>query len=101
MANYRTIRFGLGEVIADTATVGEYPAITLEPSRDEPGVVGEPGPDLPRTELRPGSIVLEFHGKQGAEILIEDIVKSLFKKGHNLSPFLRSLAVRIDMGKSV
>ena len=100
MGNYQTIRFGLGEVISDTATVGEYPAVTLEPSKDEPGIVGELGPDLPLAELRPGSTVLEFHGKQGAEVLIEDIVKSLLKKGHNLSPFLRALAIRIDTGQS-
>lgn len=98
MKTYQTIRIGLGEVICDIATVGRYAAVTLEPSKEEPGTVGEPGPDLPLTELRPGSTVLEFHGKQGAEVLIEDIVKSLRKKGHNLSMFLRQLATSIEAG---
>lgn len=89
MGNYQTIRFGLGEVISDMATVGEYPAVTLEPSKEEPGTVGERGPDLPLSELRMGSTVL-----------IEDIAKSLLKKGHNLSMFLRQLAASIDTGQS-
>lgn len=89
MGSYRTIRIGLGEVICDKATSGIYPAITLEPSLDEPGIVGEKGPDLPLSELRDGSLVLEFHGADGAKVLIEDTLSALKQKGHDLRPFLR------------
>ena len=98
MNTYTTIRFGLGEVISDCATVGEIPAVTLESSKDEPGVVGEPGPHEPN--LREGAIVLEFHHRRGAEILIEDIVKAHLKKDENLSMFLRHLATLTDQSQS-
>jgi len=92
----RTIRFGLGEVICDVATAGEsIPAVTLEPCVDEPGTVGKRGPDLPVDQLRSGSIVLEFHGAEGAKILIEDISRSLLKRGLNLSAWLDQLSWEI------
>jgi hypothetical protein len=99
---YNTIRFGLGEVISDRAKVGTdpwYPAVTLEPALENPGIVGTRGPDEPLTELRDGSTVLEFHGAEGAKILIEDIALSLLGKGHNLSDFLRQMATKLDNGQ--
>jgi len=65
------------------------PAITLEPALDEPGIVGEDGPDLPLTELRDGSILLEFHGADGAKVMIQDIIAALTRAGHDLNPFLK------------
>lgn len=95
MAKYKIIRFGLGEVISDQATVGEIPAVTLEPSTEQPGVVGERGPDLPLTELREGSVVLEFHGSSGAKVLIEDIALALNKSGINIHEFLGRLSQKL------
>lgn len=89
---YTTIRFGLGEVISDKAVVGEIPAVTLEPLKDAPGIVGNKGPDLPLDELRDGTVVLEFHGSSGAEVLIEDIAMSLQKQGINIHAFLGNLS---------
>lgn len=101
MSNYTTIRFGLGEVISDRATSGEFPAVTLEPAKDDPGEVGKKGPDLPLSELRDGSTVLEFHGIEGAKVLIGDIVASLVNNGADLSEFLAELSANaIPVGKA-
>lgn len=96
--NFRTIRSGLGEVICDQAVSVEdphWPSVTIEPSADAPGEVGKPGPNLPLTELRDGSIVLEFHGPLGAQVLIEDIALVLHKSGYSLAQFLYDLSITL------
>jgi hypothetical protein len=92
MGNYQTIRFGLGEVVAYRAKSNGYPAVILEPCRGAPGEVSKDVPVLSIFELREGSMVLEFHGADGAKILIKDIVFALAAEGYDLSPFLLELA---------
>lgn len=82
MSDVKVVKFGLGEVVSNWGTYEGMPCVFLEPA-DAPGAIGDVAAGysgIGENPLRPGTVVLQFHKREGVKILLEDIHTAIAKQ---------------------
>jgi len=80
MEGIKVVRIGLGEVTSNWGTFDGLPALFLEPISPA-GKVGELAPGEQKNSVVPGSVILQFHGTGGGEVVISDIQSCIALNG--------------------